>query len=61
MSCEPLDLSTIPPSARTVVKHCANPGCSEILTLECEFDTGICVDCQADLSGLHSHHERTAS
>ena len=49
MPCEPLNISTTP-SPRVEQQHCS---CGELLTLEMEFDTGVCVDCLADLAQLH--------
>ena len=57
MSCEPLNLGTIP-SPRVQTKHCA---CGELLTLECEFDVDTCVDCQADIAKLHESPERASA
>lgn len=57
MSCEPLNLGTIP-SPRAQAKHCA---CGELLTLECEFDVDTCVDCQADIAKLHESPERASA
>lgn len=38
------------PSPRTQAQHCT---CGELLTLEMEFDQGVCVDCLADMAMLH--------
>ena len=51
MSCEPLNLSTIP-SPRVEQHHCF---CGELLTLEMEFDAGVCADCLADLAKTATH------
>ena len=52
--CESLNFSTVPP------RRCTT--CNDLLTLEMEFDEGVCVDCMADLALLHpATDERAAS
>ena len=50
-------LLILPPAPRET-QHCA---CGELLTLEMEFDQGVCVDCMADMELLHPANDERAS
>jgi len=47
----------LPPAPR-LTRFCA---CGEPLTLEMEFDQGVCVDCMADMAKLHEPQERISA